>query len=288
MNASPPVYFGIAGWSYPDWNGILYPAGLREQLPFVARFVDLMEINSTFYRPPQARHAEAWLKQTVFKPDFRFTAKLHQDITHGGKLEPAMVRAFHEGFKPMTAAGKFTHLLAQFKFDFNDTPEHRAHLLRIREAFGNMANLTLELRHNSWQAPAALAFLETLPVTVANLDYPLARSSFNLNECRIGADRYLRLHGRNAAAWFDKKAGRNETYNYYYAHAELESIRQRAETLRRDSRSLTVVANNHFQAKEVTNILQLKAMMTGRKVPVPPGLLTRYPELKDIAAPPSA
>jgi len=53
----------------------------------------------------------------------------------------------------------------------------------------------------------------------------------------------------------------------------------------RNSRSLTVVANNHFQAKEVTNILQLKAMLTNRKVAVPSGLLVRYPELKDIAAP---
>ena len=287
MEAQSQIYFGIAGWSYPDWNGILYPAGLREQLPFVVRYVDLMEINSTFYRPPQARHAEAWLKQTAFKPDFRFTAKLHQDISHGGKLEPAMVLAFHDGFQPMTEAGKLMHLLAQFKFDFNDTPEHREHLARIREAFGDMANLTLELRHNSWQAPAALAFLETLPVTVANLDYPLAQNSFNLSDCRIGADRYLRLHGRNAAAWFDKKSGRDETYNYYYSRAELETIRQRAETLRRDSRSLTVVANNHFQAKEVDNILQLKALMTSRNVPVPPNLLAQYPELKDIAAPPS-
>ncbi|MDD5677366.1 MAG: DUF72 domain-containing protein [Kiritimatiellae bacterium] len=286
MNGQPPVYFGIAGWSYPDWNGVLYPPGLREQLPFVARYVDLMEINSTFYRPPQARHAEAWLKQTAFKPEFRFAAKLHQDITHGGKLEPEMARAFHEGFHPMTAAGKLLHLLAQFKFDFNDTPEHRAHLLRIGEAFGDMANLTLELRHNSWQAPAALGFLEGLKITVANLDYPLARNSFNLAECRVGADRYLRLHGRNAGAWFDKQAGRDETYNYYYSHLELEGICRRAAILQRDSRSLTVVANNHFQAKEVTNILQLKAMLTGRKVPVPPGLLAHYPELKDIAAPP--
>jgi len=288
MNANPPVYFGIAGWSYPDWNGILYPAGLREQLAFVARYVDLMEINSTFYRPPLARNTEAWLKQTAFKPEFRFAAKLHQDITHGGKLDPEMERAFHNGFQPMTATGKLTHLLAQFKYDFDDTPEHRAHLARIKEAFGDMANLTFELRHNSWQAPAALVFLDSLQVTVANLDYPTARSSFNLCECRVGSDRYLRLHGRNAAAWFDKKAGRDETYNYYYSHAELQGIRQRTETLRRDSRSLTIVANNHFQAKEVTNILQLKSLMTNQKVPVPPGLLVRYPELKDIAAPPSA
>lgn len=288
MNAKAPVYFGVAGWSYPDWNGIFYPPGTREHLPYVARYVDRMEINSTFYRPPLARYAEAWLKQTAFKPEFGFTAKLHQDITHGGKLEPEMARAFHEGFRPMTAAGKLAHLLAQFKFDFNDTPEHREHLARIRDAFGGLANLAFELRHNSWQAPAALAFLETLRVTVANLDYPLARNSFNLAECRIGADRYLRLHGRNAAAWFDKAAGRDETYNYYYSRAELEAIGRRAEALRRDSRSLTVVANNHFQAKEVTNILQLKALMTGQKVPVPPALRGHYPELNEIAAPDTA
>ena len=117
---------------------------------------------------------------------------------------------------------------------------------------------------------------------------PAAIFVVNLTACRIGADRYLRLHGRNAAAWFDKKAGSDETCNYYYLRVELEGICQRAETLRRDSRSLSVVANNHFQAKEVRNILQLKAPMTSRKVPVPPGLLARYPELKDIAAPPSA
>jgi uncharacterized protein YecE (DUF72 family) len=283
-----PVYFGVAGWSYPDWNGILYPPGLRGQLAYVARYVDLMEINSTFYRPPQARHAEDWLGQTRFKPEFRFSAKLHQDITHGGTLDPGMVRAFHEGFKPMTEAGALAHLLAQFKFDFNDTPERRGHLGRIREAFGDMATLTLELRHNSWQAPAALAFLGGLRVTVANLDYPSARSGFNLAECRVGADRYLRLHGRNAAAWFDKTAGRDEVYNYHYSKAELEGIRRRAGALARDSRSLTVVANNHFQAKEVTAILQLKAMVTGRRVPVPPGLRAHYPELNEIAAPDEA
>ncbi len=288
MNDEPQVYFGVAGWSYPDWNGILYPPGMRAQLPYIARYVDLMEINSTFYRPPQARNVETWLKQTAFKLEFRFAAKLHQDITHGGKMDPEMIGAFREGFKPMTEAGKLLHLLAQFKFDFNATPEHRAHLVRISEAFGGMANLTLELRHNSWQSPQALSFLEALPVTVANLDYPLARNSFNLTACRIGANRYLRLHGRNAVAWFDKKAGRDETYNYYYSRAELEGIRQRAESLRHGSRSLVVVANNHFQAKEVTNILQLKSIMTGRKVPVPPGLLAKYSELNDIAEPPSA
>jgi hypothetical protein len=50
------------------------------------------------------------------------------------------------------------------------------------------------------------------------------------------------------------------------------------------SSTLTVVANNHYQGKEMVNALQLKSMLTGGKVPVPPLLVARYPELKDIAA----
>jgi len=48
------------------------------------------------------------------------------------------------------------------------------------------------------------------------------------------------------------------------------------------SKSLTLIANNHYQGKEMVNILQLKSMMTGKKVPVPPLLAERYPELAEV------
>ena len=57
---------------------------------------------------------------------------------------------------------------------------------------------------------------------MANLDYPLAKNSFAMRETGIGEHAYLRLHGRNAAAWFDRKAGRDETYNYCYSEDELD------------------------------------------------------------------
>lgn len=285
MASDAPVYFGIAGWSYPDWERVVYPPGTRERLRYIAYYVDLIEINSTFYRPPLPRHADNWLKQTAFKPQFHFSAKVPQDITHLGELSPELLRVFQDGLAPLTAAGKLTHLLAQFKYDFTDAPAHREYLLRIKNAFGALTNLTLELRHNSWQGESALKFLEGLAVTVANLDYPWSHTSFNLTHCRVGAERYLRLHGRNASAWFDKSAGRDETYNYYYSPHELEGLRARIEELRQGGKSLTVVANNHFRGQEVANILQLKALLTGRKVPVPPLLRQCYPELNEIAAP---
>jgi uncharacterized protein YecE (DUF72 family) len=278
------IAYGIAGWSYPDWSGPVYPAGVRDKLAYIVPYVDAIEINSTFYAPPAKRNSAAWLERVREHPAFFFTAKLHQDITHRGLLDESLAAQFHEGFAPLAAAGRLRHLLAQFKYDFDDRPDHRAHLQHIRERFGALARVTLELRHNSWQAPAALAFLETLDVTVANLDYPLSKTAFNLEHCLVGAQRYLRLHGRNRAAWFDKTAGRDETYNYLYSRSELEAIGRRATALAESAQSLTVIANNHYQGKELTNILQLKALLTQSRVPVPPALLACYPELKSIAA----
>jgi len=282
-NLAERIAIGVAGWSYPDWDGWVYPPGVRDRLAYVASYFDLVEINSTFYRPPGARNAESWRRRTEGFPDFFFTAKIHQDVTHGGKIEPATVRAFRDGLAPLREAGKLRHLLAQFRYDFADAPQTRAHLLAIRDSFGDVANLTLELRHGSWQAPGALDYLRSLGVTVAALDYPEARDSFRMRRTGIGEHAYLRLHGRNYKAWFSRESGRDETYNYLYAGRELEELRDRILETARMSASLTVVANNHYQGKEAVNALQLKAMVTGCKVRVPPPLAEKYPELRAIA-----
>ncbi|MBN1557865.1 MAG: DUF72 domain-containing protein, partial [Lentisphaerae bacterium] len=103
---------GIAGWSYRDWQGYVYPAGTRDTLAYIAPFVDALEINSTFYRPPSARTSASWVERTAGLPGFFFTAKLHQDVTHGGSFEPELVKAVHAGFAPLADAGVLKHLLA--------------------------------------------------------------------------------------------------------------------------------------------------------------------------------
>ncbi|MDD5706044.1 MAG: DUF72 domain-containing protein, partial [Kiritimatiellae bacterium] len=169
------------------------------------------------------------------------------------------------------------------RYDFKDTPETRGHLEKIREHFGGLGTLVLELRHGSWQRQEALAWLEKLDVTVANLDYPTAADSFTLPVCTVGNDAYFRLHGRNFKAWFDAESGRDETYNYLYESKELDEIRGRIHKIKAAAKSLTVVTNNHYQGREVVNALQLKAKEKGGRIPVPPALLMRYPILKDIA-----
>lgn len=277
-----PVYIGIAGWSYPDWDGIVYTDPKADQLEYVSRYVDCIEINSSFYRPPVEKNARSWLERTSGRPGFFFTAKLHQSLTHEGKIDPVVVKQFHDGFRPFLDAGKIKHLLAQFRYDFADTPASRAHLTKIVGHFKDAFSLIVEVRHKSWEKQESLGFLQDLGVGVANLDYPVSRQSFNLQHCTVGKDGYFRMHGRNAEKWFSK-AGRDEVYNYHYDEKELAAIKERLDVLGQAFESLTVIANNHFRGAELANAIELKALVSGQKQPVPEGLLKTYPNLANVA-----
>lgn len=277
------VYIGIAGWSYPDWKGIVYTSSKVDQLEYVSKFVDCLEINSTFYRPPFEKTTKSWLQRTSKRPDFFFTAKLHRSFTHQGKMDAEIIKYFHKGFEPFLEAGRLKHLLVQFRYDFDDTNHNRQHLTKIVRNFSDAFNLAVEVRHKSWQMPSALDFLEQLGVAVCNLDYPTTWNSFDMQQCTVGRNGYFRMHGRNVEKWFSK-AGRDETYDYYYNEDELTQIKQRVDELAKAFETLTVIANNHYRGAELANALELKALITGQKQPVPEGLLRTYPNLTRIAS----
>jgi uncharacterized protein YecE (DUF72 family) len=253
-----------------------------DQLVYVSAFVDCIEINSTFYRPPFAKTVRSWLERTSDRSDFFFTAKLHRSFTHDRRIDPAMVTQFHQGFAPFLEAQKLRHLLVQFRYDFADSGSTRQHLAEIVGHFGEAFSLVMELRHKSWESPEALNFLGQLGVTVCNLDYPTSRQSFNLQHCTVGRAGYLRMHGRNTEKWFSR-AGRDETYNYYYNERELAGIKDRLDELGKAFESLTVIANNHYRGAELANAIELKALVSERKQLVPEGLLRAYPKLAKIA-----
>jgi uncharacterized protein YecE (DUF72 family) len=77
--ARPPnvIRVGIAGWDYPDWEGVVYPSPHPhgfDRLPFLAGYLEVVEINTTFYHQPDPGAAEGWARRVADFPDFRFTA----------------------------------------------------------------------------------------------------------------------------------------------------------------------------------------------------------------------
>src|SRR5262245_7149454 len=90
---------GVAGWDYPDWEGLVYPRPAPrgfDRLHFLAEHLDTIEINVTFYRQPDAAAAGSWARRVADRPSFRFTAKLFRDFTH---VEPLRVGSDDEAVR---------------------------------------------------------------------------------------------------------------------------------------------------------------------------------------------
>ncbi|MGH9324018.1 MAG: DUF72 domain-containing protein, partial [Vicinamibacteria bacterium] len=101
-----PTRVGVAGWSYPDWNGIVYPRELRvDPLSYLAKFFDTLEVNSSFYRIPSPRTTASWAERAQPNPSFRFTLKLCKRFTHERQATAEDERAFARALAPLIEAG---------------------------------------------------------------------------------------------------------------------------------------------------------------------------------------
>ncbi len=281
------IRIGPAGWSYKDWEGVVYPKkpGPRfDPLEYLTRFFDTIEINSSFYRPPSPSTASSWVKRVADNPRFRFTAKLHRLFTHErGKATADDEKEFHEGIEPLAAAGKLGALLLQFPWSFKNTVEDRAYLFDLIKRFKDYP-LVLEIRHASWNSPDIYEHLEENGVGICNIDQPLFSKSIRPGALSTSAVGYVRLHGRNYKDWFRSEAPRDDRYNYLYSLDELDPWIVRIKEVAKHTFESYVITNNHFRGQAVVNALEIKSTIEGKPVMAPEPLLEVYPRLSDEGA----
>ena len=291
------IRIGTAGWSYKDWEGIVYPARMkRDQHPaeYLARYFDVIEINTSFYGPIEPHLATLWCRKVAgINPEFQFTAKLYKAFTHapGGAVQPTSAAALaptdkderevKDGLDPMAAAGKLGALLVQFPLSFKNTPENCEYLGKLIERFAAYPRV-IEVRHASWNNQEILRAFAEKGVSFCNIDQPLLGRAIAPTTHATASIGYVRLHGRNYEQWFEHEQP-HDRYNYLYSEGELAKWKPRIEEIARKTEVTYVVANNHFQGKAVVNGLQLKHMITGRKVLAPQSLVEHYPELRPIS-----
>ncbi len=141
------VCVGTSGYSYPEWKGSFYPAKMpaRQMLGFYASRFRTVEINSTFYRSPEASALEAWAGQVP--AEFRFVLKAPAKITHVRRLKDVdeLVSSFLE------AAGALKERLGPLLFQLppnfkKDVPRLRAFLALLPPG----CRAAMEFRHPSW------------------------------------------------------------------------------------------------------------------------------------------
>jgi uncharacterized protein YecE (DUF72 family) len=293
------VRVGTSGWHYPSgrgtWDGIFYPArGERrrgfDELAFYAARFNTVEINSTFYGQPRATVSQQWVRRTP--PGFEFAVKLYQKFTHptiAADVSPvtrADVDAFKSGIEPLAAAGRLGPLLAQFPPSFRDSPDAREYLQWLLATFADYP-LAVELRHRSWSDREAdvRAALTAGGAAWAQIDEPKFSSSirqdFTPNTPTL---MYVRLHGRNAAQWWEHDES-EDRYNYVYSEAELKPIVQKVRAARTAVRKLYLFLNNHFSASAVADAAMVRHMLDEPVTePMPAELVDRFPMLEGKVA----
>jgi uncharacterized protein YecE (DUF72 family) len=297
MEPAPRVRIGTAGWSYKDWDGILYPPEVTRKkvhpVEFLAQFFDAIEINTSFYGHIRPELGRLWSRKAgAVNPNFLFTAKLHRSFTHSplAVMEPTSAatirpndqdeRLAREGLDSLAAEGKLGALLIQFPVSFKNTVLNREYLELLLRQFIEYPRV-VEVRHESWNNPETLAEFMRHNVGFCNIDQPLLGRSLAPTEHVTSGVGYVRLHGRNYDQWFDSDS-RNDRYNYLYKPAELEKWKEKIEIIAHRAESTYVIANNHFQAKAAVNALELRHLLDGKKVRAPETLVRRYPALKEI------
>ena len=147
----PQLFIGTSGWAYPSWKPAFYPEKLAQTkfLTYYASQLNTVEVNLTFRQLLKDTTAAKWIAQTP--PDFRFTIKAHQVITHIKRLKNAeeFLARFISTIEPLSQAGKIGCVLFQVPPNMKADPKLLQEFLTtiprgLRAAF--------EFRHESWFA----------------------------------------------------------------------------------------------------------------------------------------
>lgn len=213
------ISIGTSGWRFDDWAGSFYPLRVPKAkwLEYYAARFPVGEINSTYYRisPPATYRAIA--QRTPL--NFRVFAKVHSDVTHERQSPSASLKALLISLQPLRDAGKLAGLLAQFPGSFRGSPENLDYVLALRDLCADVP-LCVEFRHRSWANAEVHDALRRQQLTWVCPDEPALNDLVTFQITSTSDTLYLRLHGRNARAWY----GGAERYDYNYSEDELAAL----------------------------------------------------------------
>jgi uncharacterized protein YecE (DUF72 family) len=143
------IYAGTSGWAYANWKPRFYPAKLAAAkfLEYYATRLNTVEVNYTFRHYASEKTLSNWVAATP--PNFRFSLKAHQRITHIKRLHEAGddARTFLSALRPLEEAGKLGFVLFQLP------PFLKADAALLEEFLKELpraGRFAFEFRHESW------------------------------------------------------------------------------------------------------------------------------------------
>ena len=183
------IRIGTSGWTYPEWRGAFYPAGLprSRELEHLAARVNSVELNSTFYALRRPSDYRSWATRTP--DDFVLAVKGPKLITHTKRLRdvhPDLTEFVDSGLDEL--GPKLGPVLWQFPPSLPFDPERLETFLAALPD----ARHAVEARHPSFHDPAFPELLRAYGVATVLADSAGAFPVFDADTADFA---YVRLHG---------------------------------------------------------------------------------------------
>lgn len=291
------ILVGTASWTdktllASDW----YPAEASDparRLQYYASRFPLVEVDSTYYTPPNERNSQLWADRTPegFVFDIKAYSLLTQHPTRVGGLykdlrpdttkknvylqglEPAVVDQVWERFLsalgPLHDAQRLGSLLFQFPPWFGISRRNKHYLLECKERCAPY-RMCVELRNASWMSPEnraeTLDFLTSYTLPFVVVDMPQGyRSSIPPIVAATADLAVVRFHG-HSDKWESKDI--YERFGYLYDERELQEWVPRIEQLAGQvAGDVHVLTNNCYRDFAQVNARQLAQQLAATPAP---------------------
>ncbi len=239
------LHIGTSGWSY-RWKGLFYPEDLKsaDYLHYFAQHFNCTEINSSFYHFTMEKTIQKWLEQTP--PEFKFSAKLNQEITHKRKFDDSEELLLKFMSRYVLMGERLGVILIQIAASFRfDRPTAESFYRLLRQHYPQV-KFALEARHVSWFTEESLDLLRDYDITFVIAS---AGKRFPSLETTTTETVYLRLHG-------DERL-----YSSLYSDEKLERYAYMINDWLLDGKEVWVFFNNTIMGSAVTNAKSLQQLL---------------------------
>ena len=273
------IAVGCSGWSFDDWVGRFYPVELGkkkgEWFAYYSQFFPTVEINSTFYRPPNEFLVRNWVAKAKDVEGFEYSVKMPQLVTHESLVKGEVAKASEQAasfekicVEPLAAAEKMGCVLLQLSPYFKNEGTSLHALTSVLDAVDTgKYNYAVEFRHRTWLdegkrevSAAALEALRERNVAIVLLDGP----GFPITKAETADHAYVRFHGRNYDIWYRDEPeddARLNRYDYLYTEDQLRHWVPRIKEAETRTKKVRVFFNNHGFGKSAKNALQMMDLL---------------------------
>lgn len=274
MMTTNEILIGTSGYDYPEWKGEFYPQDLKRKdfLQFYATQFNALEVNNTFYNMPTAERLLSFNDRSSGL--LKFSIKANRLLTHEiDRNWQAAAADFLAAVAPLAEKASLCAVLFQFPQSFHYTDENRIYLAKLISFFQGLP-LVVEFRHVEWIRESVLQGLEQRGGSLCFCDMPQLKAlpdGKTIKAPFIGPIAYIRLHGRNADAWYSNESSQNAEngnasngsfrYTYDYNDSELAEFVPVIHSAQITGKKPVVFFNNHPNGSGARNAGKLKELL---------------------------